>query len=230
MKEKRAIEVVFFDAVGTLIHLPQGVGYHYRLIGERHGLQLGREPIGRAFRAVWKVMPVRMTTKIRRRDDDKEWWRELVARVLAHCDKKVSDKKFDDYFEDLYHHFTVPGVWKLFPEVVEVLHLLAKKHRLAVISNFDGRLRVILDQFDLGAQFEKIIISSEVGADKPDPFIFQHALDSMGVNPARALHVGDDPVNDWQAAEAAGMKIYRLERPENSLLGLAGALRSIQTG
>jgi len=153
-----------------------------------------------------------------------------VARVLAHCDKKVSDKKFDDYFEDLYHHFTVPGVWKLFPEVMEVLHLLAKKHRLAVISNFDGRLRAILDQFDLGAQFEKIIISSEVGADKPDPFIFQHALDSMGVNPARALHVGDDPVNDWQAAEAAGMKIYRLERPENSLLGLAGALRSIQTG
>ena len=224
MKDKRPVEVVFFDAVGTLIHLPKGVGYHYRQVAERHGIHLDQAVLCSAFRAVWNQMPVRATTKMQRTDDDRGWWRELVSRVLAYCDKSPGDKIFDLYFDELYRHFEMPGTWELFPEVLETLSVLAKNHRLAVISNFDGRLRVILDQLGVSGRFEKLIISSEVGADKPDPHIFQKALDSMEVRPANALHAGDDPENDWLAAEAAGMKTFRLERPQNSLRNLANLL------
>jgi len=45
-----------------------------------------------------------------------------------------------------------------------------------------------------------------------------------GINPASALHVGDDPGKDWHAAEAAGMKTFRLDRPNNSLKDLPAFL------
>ena len=71
--------------------------------------------------------------------------------------------------------------------------------------------------------FEKVIISSEAGADKPAPHIFEHALGALNVPAANALHVGDDPARDWAAAAAAGMRVYKLERPGNSLTGLIGS-------
>ena len=75
-------KVIFFDAVGTLIHLPKGVGYHYALVGERLGLPLTPTACSEAFAAVWKQMPPRAATGVPREDDDKGWWRELVERVL----------------------------------------------------------------------------------------------------------------------------------------------------
>jgi putative hydrolase of the HAD superfamily len=69
-----------------------------------------------------------------------------------------------------------------------------------------------------------VIISSEVGADKPDPLIFQLALQRFGVAPAQALHVGDHPELDWRAAEQAGLGVYELKRPQHSLINLAAEL------
>jgi FMN phosphatase YigB (HAD superfamily) len=39
-------------------------------------------------------------------------------------------------------------------------------------------------------------LSCEVGAEKPDKLIFEHALSMAGCTPAQAVFVGDDPVND----------------------------------
>lgn len=212
------IEVVFFDAMGTLMYLPQSVGHHYGAVAARHGLRAGEQALDRAFRAAWKQMPARPGTKTPRPDDDKGWWRDLVGRVfeIAAPGWTISA----ECFEDIYAHFTRPGVWQLYPETAGVLAELKKKHRLGVISNFDGRLRVILDQLGVLGMFEKVIISSEAGADKPSPHIFEHALAVMNVRPGNALHAGDDPVHDWAAGAAVGIRVYKLERPKNSLSGL----------
>jgi putative hydrolase of the HAD superfamily len=214
------IKIIFFDAAGTLFRLPRGVGWHYRSVAERHGWSLDEGELNRAFGAVWGEMPVRGPTRMTRPDDDKGWWRELVERVLDRCG--VSAGKVDRlaYFEELYAEFTVPGVWELFPEVREVLIALHPRFRLGVISNFDGRLRSIIGHFGLADLFETLVISSEVGADKPDAWIFQHALALAGVAPGEALHVGDDPICDWRGATAAGLHSFSLQRPANSLRDL----------
>ena len=214
------IEAVFFDAVGTLIYLPKSVGHHYRLVAERHGLRLDEEVVDAAFRAVWKQMPARPAIKNPRPDDDKGWWRELVRRVLGQSAPHRTLPDFDACFEEIYTHFTEPGVWQLYPEAVGVLAELGQRHRLGIISNFDNRLRRILDQLGVLGRFEKLILSSEAGADKPDPHIFQCALDAFNVNAAHALHVGDDPAHDWEGAAAAGMHVYQLQRPAGSLIGV----------
>jgi putative hydrolase of the HAD superfamily len=172
-------------------------------------------------------MPVRPVTKQPRPDDDKGWWRELVRRVFEICLTDQVIIGFEACFEGIYTQFVQPGVWQLYPEAVDVLEALAEKYRLGVISNFDGRLRLILDQLGVLGRFEKVIISSETGADKPSPYIFKHALDCMDARAAHALHVGDDPVNDWEAAGAAGLNVYKLQRPANSLTGLLEFLDAV---
>jgi hypothetical protein len=38
------------------------------------------------------------------------------------------------------------------------------------------------------------------------------------------MHVGDDPERDWKAAAAAGLSVFKLERPRNSLIDLLGVI------
>jgi FMN phosphatase YigB (HAD superfamily) len=46
----------------------------------------------------------------------------------------------------------------------------------------------------------------------------------MKLNPSEVLHVGDDPERDWDAATGAGLSIFRLDRPKNSLRDLLTTL------
>ena len=82
---------------------------------------------------------------------------------------------------------------------------------------------MILEQLGISRYFNELVISSEVGADKPDPFIFGRALELAGVAPHEALHVGDDPKHDWEGATSAGLQVFRLDRPRESLRSVAAA-------
>jgi putative hydrolase of the HAD superfamily len=210
--------VIFLDAAGTLIHLPRGVGHHYREVAARHGCHLEAEALAAAFRAAWKARPPRPATRQPRPNDDRDWWRGLVHEVLDSLAAPPLDR--DAFFAELYDEFTRPGVWTLYPEVEEVLTALSRHAELSVISNFDGRLRLILTDLGIARHFRHLVISSEVGADKPDPHIFAHALTLAGCRAEDALHVGDDPRCDWAGAEAAGLRVFRLERPGNDLRAL----------
>jgi putative hydrolase of the HAD superfamily len=219
------LRTIFFDAAGTLFHLPKGVGHHYCIAGRDVGLELEPRALDRAFAAAWKAMPPRETTRAPR-DDDKGWWRELVDRVMDEVAPAAKDLDRDAFFEAAYSHFAEAGVWELFPEVMEVLEQLAPQYQLGVVSNFDGRLRMILEQLGISKFFRVVAISSEIGADKPDPFIFERACELAGVPAAAALHVGDDPQKDWAGAAAAGLRVFQLERPANSLRDVVAACAS----
>lgn len=211
--------VIFFDAAGTLLHLPRGVGWHYRDVALRHGADLGEDALNQAFRAAWRTVDAPRETRAPRADDDREWWRALVFRVLDACAAGVSMDRAA-YFEELWNEFVKLGVWELYRETREVLSALRGRFRLGVLSNFDSRLRRILPELGIGEFFEELILSSEVGAEKPSAFIYQEALRRFGVCADEALHVGDEPEADWRGAAAAGLKVFELRRPENSLRDL----------
>jgi putative hydrolase of the HAD superfamily len=213
-------KAIFFDAAGTLIHLPKTVGHHYAYVGERIGLRLDASALDRAFARCWKQMPARPAIDGPREDDDKGWWRDLVNHVLDQVSPGLDELDRDAFFEGAYSHFAEPGVWNLYPEVSEVLTALHGRFGLAVISNFDGRLRMIFEHLGVSKFFSHVFLSSELGADKPDPEIFHRALRLSGTPPNETLHVGDDPERDWRGAIEAGLPIFRLDRPRNSLRDL----------
>ncbi len=223
-------KAIFFDAAGTLFHLNGTVGHHYALVGNEVGLTLDAHQLDGAFYSAWKKMPRRAAILGPRENDDKGWWRELVDLVLDEAAPSLSELDRDNFFEIGYEHFAESGVWELYPEVPGVLELLRARFQLAVISNFDGRLRFILRHLGISKFFTHVFISSEIGADKPDPEIYRRALKLIDLKANEVLHVGDDPERDWEAASAAGLSIFRLDRPKNSLRDLLAALTTNRPG
>jgi putative hydrolase of the HAD superfamily len=219
------IKAIFFDAAGALFYLTKTVGDHYAYVGREVALDLDAQQLERAFHAVWQQMPRRPAIDGPRQDDDKGWWRDLVGRVFDRVAPSLSDLDRDNFFEVAYEHFAEAGVWKHYPEVLDVLGQLRERFQLAVISNFDGRLRFILQNLGISKYFDYVFISSELGADKPDPEIFRRALKLIHLDANEVLHVGDDPERDWKAAAAAGLLVFRLDRPRNSLIDLLTTLK-----
>lgn len=211
--------ILFFDAAGTLLHLPKGPAWHYRDVAQRHGWSPDEGSLAKAFRRAFHELPPPVTTRAPRPDDDRSWWQALVWRVLEESGAPAEFPR-EAYFHELYHEFTLPGVWALYPEAREVLETLHPHYRLGLVSNFDGRLRQVLHHLGLTDFFEVIAISSEQGADKPDPYLFEAALRLAGLPSAEALHIGDDPECDWQAAADAGLQSFALDRPKNDLRAL----------
>ena len=219
-------DAICFDAAGTLIYLRRPVGEHYREVAIRFGADLDARALEHAFRQAWATAPAREPQDGPRADDDKGWWRAVVENVLAGVLSHEQAAGFDvaAFFEAVYAHFARPGVWYAYPEVYDVLTQLRRKgYLLAIISNFDRRLYPVLADLGLVDFFDTVVISSEVGADKPDPRIFKHALERLGIQPGQAWHVGDDPKRDW-GAEALGLRVFRLERPRHTFYDLVAAL------
>jgi putative hydrolase of the HAD superfamily len=214
------IKAITFDAVGTLFYLTKTVGDHYAYVGREVGLDLDAQELERAFHTAWEKMPQRTAIDGARENDDKGWWRELVDVVLDQVAPSLSEFDRDNFFEIAYEHFAENDVWKLYPEVLGVLEQLQPRFQLGVISNFDGRLRFILQHLGISKFFSHVFISSELGADKPDPEIYQRAVSLMKLHPNEVLHVGDDPERDWEAASLAGLSIFRLDRQKNSMRDL----------
>jgi putative hydrolase of the HAD superfamily len=219
------IKAIFFDAVGTLFHLNGTVGHHYASVANEVGLTLDPHQLDDAFYSAWKKMPRRAAIAGPRENDDKGWWRELVDIVLDQVAPSLSEFDRDNFFEIAYEHFAEAGVWELYPEVPGILQQLQSRFQLAVISNFDGRLRFILEHLGISKFLARIFISSEIGTDKPDPEIFRRALKLVDLKPDEVLHVGDDPERDWETASTAGLSIFRLDRPTNSLRDLVTSLK-----
>ena len=82
--------------------------------------------------------------------------------------------------------------------------LQARGLKIALVSNFDGRLHRVVAELGLTPFFDAVIVSSETGWAKPSPRIYAAALGALGVEPGEALMVGDRPQEDVAGATAAG--------------------------
>ncbi len=86
-----------------------------------------------------------------------------------------------------------------------LLRTLGARYRLGVVSNFYGNLRAVCEEAGIAGLFGALVDSTAVGALKPDPRIFRAALDTLGVEPDRAVFVGDSLPRDMAGARALGM-------------------------
>jgi putative hydrolase of the HAD superfamily len=107
------------------------------------------------------------------------------------------------------------GLWRQpLPGALEgVAAVVAGGYRVAIVSNADGHVRDDLDAAGFGDLFDVVIDSTVVGVSKPDPAIFGHALDAIGVEAAETWYVGDSPIFDLAGAEAAGLAEFVLVDP-----------------
>jgi putative hydrolase of the HAD superfamily len=213
------IRVVTFDAGNTLIRLSLPVGATYAAAAKRFEAELNPIDLEHAFRAAWKTAPRLPDVPGPRPDDGRSWWREVVLQTLENA--RVEVEPFNAFFDAVYKEFALPGIWRLEPGALELLQdLRGAGFRLGIISNFDLRLYEILRHVGVLDLFEHIVVSSQVGADKPSPRIFEEALRRFAVEPAELLHVGDDEKADGDGARAVGIQAFVLGFPGSGLRGL----------
>ncbi len=99
----------------------------------------------------------------------------------------------------------------LYPHVGATLAALQREgYRIGLISNTGrtwGRfLRPIQDDLGIGKYFDDRIFSDELGVRKPEPAIFEKALEHLGLRPGEVVHVGDDLVADVAGSKGIGMR------------------------
>jgi putative hydrolase of the HAD superfamily len=97
--------------------------------------------------------------------------------------------------------------WLPYPFAADVLEGLREKgYRMGIISNWDGSARAILKKHGLYHFFEHIIISSEVGSEKPDAEIFNKAIEAASVDPGECIYIGDNYYDDAVGSRKAGIE------------------------
>jgi putative hydrolase of the HAD superfamily len=208
MLEHFPIRAITFDVGGTLIHPWPSVGHVYAEVAAAHGVHVAPELLNRRFPAAWKSL-----SNFRHTRDD---WARLVDLTF---DGLAPSPPSDSFFPELYDRFRDAAVWRIFPDARPALEALANGDlKLAILSNWDERLRPLLRDLDLERYFDEMIISCEAGVPKPAPEIFRQAARQLGLAPDRILHVGDDSAADLKGAQVAGFRAVLLKRGKEGMV------------
>jgi putative hydrolase of the HAD superfamily len=203
MDDFSAIEWVTIDATGTLIDPFPSVGEVYRRVLAAHGAEAPQPLLQKRFVQVFRQM-----TKVPRgvvsEESEYVFWKNLVLNVL---EPWAGDLDGEALFRDAYDAFAKAENWRAPEGVGELLAGLARRgYNLALLSNADGRCRTILGEMGLARHFSRILLSCEVGYEKPDLRLFREAEKILGAGPEKILHVGDSPRNDGEGPRAAGWR------------------------
>lgn len=181
-----------------------------------------------------QVNDVRLGRALRDRGYAPDGLEEAFWEVLALVDKEYGQHVhgwwgwFDDWLTRLAHGVGVPAdvlraawqetdaeahIWdKAVPGAAECLTRLSRAGlTLGVVSNSDGRCAETLRRVGLGELVELIVDSGVVGVEKPDPAIFDHALEPLGLDPARTWYLGDTVAYDAAAADDAGLTSWVID-------------------
>lgn len=191
------LDAVTVDGYGTLLRLTDPISSLNEALA-RCGVSRPPEEIARAFGA--EVAHYRPRAHEGREPESLAALRlECVGVFLRELGDPIDPADFVDDFVGALVFEPVPGA----SETLE--HLLALDLRLGVVANWDCALPEHLEALGLRSPFDTVVTSARAGVAKPDPAIFELALGELGVRADRALHVGDEPV-DEQGALAAGMR------------------------
>lgn len=208
------IEFVYFDVGGTLIAPHPSVGEVYARAGRPHGLEIDAAQLDQSFRRAWPIWthPTQggPMSAIADADATWRWWRGLVMWVLD--DVRFTGER-EVVFEACYSAFASPNAWLLYPDTLPTLEAFAARGvRMGVLSNWDHRLTPLLDALNLSQFFEIQIVSALEALEKPDPRIFELAMQRAGLTPDQTMYVGDHAHLDLDPARALGIHAYLVDR------------------
>jgi len=217
------IHTIFLDVGGTLLRAHPSVGEIYAEVAAEHGIAVDSAEVQQNVRGTfWQKLLKRrsrgeMSPQTGSIEGAKDFWREVVRGGLGEA---AEHQAFDTYFEDVFEQFSHARRYRFFDEAHDVLKGLRDSgYRLGIISNWDTRLRTVLEEFEVTDMFDPIIISGEVGHEKPFSEIFQIARKRAGARSAdRLLQVGDSFYEDYEAAIAAGFEARHIDRSKGQTL------------
>jgi HAD superfamily hydrolase (TIGR01509 family) len=119
--------------------------------------------------------------------------------------------------------------FRLDEEAVPLLQWLRPRAGLALVSNFDHpqAVHALIEAWGLKDLFHKVVVSGDIGVCKPDPAIYRHALDALGLEAGTVAFVGDSDA-DVAGAKAAGCRPVRIVRHPAACAASSNGVLTIQ--
>jgi len=201
------VECVLFDAGDTLLSPSPSFQGRFVQVAAGAGLELEEAQVTAAIAAAVRAAewPTDWTDPATQRSFWIRFYRQVLAD-LGHTDGVA-------LAEALFESFSDPAAYKLFADARPALEALAGRGiKLGVVSNFEPWLEQVLALEGVDHLFAAVAISGKLGVAKPEPAIFMAALRQAGVAAEACVHVGDQQVNDVEAARAVGITPVLIDR------------------
>jgi putative hydrolase of the HAD superfamily len=207
------IRALLFDINGTLIDIEtdECMEEIYRAIAHfltYQGIRLRRGEVRDLY---FQIMKEQFAASVEEYPefDVVAVWRELLHRHATDYTLSLSAEKRAQiplFLAELQRGISRKRLLA-YPQTLEVLEQLKKTHVLAIVSDAQSAYSVPeLRQAGLADYFAPIVISGDYGFRKPDPRLFQIALEKLEIGPEEAIFIGNDRFRDIYGARQAGMK------------------------
>ena len=208
MKFTNNFKAILFDLDGTLRHnrpSAEKTFFDYAVALGLDDSSDNRQRAARWAHFYWAQSPEMLTDR-GTYPDEEDFWRNYARLSLESygCTSEMANELATDlhrYMKETYQ----PEDW-VPPDVPATLDKLrANGYRLAMLSNRTNPYDEQLEALGLAEYFEFTIAAGVVESWKPDPVVFQHAVQNYGIPPEKILYVGDNYYADVVGAENAGL-------------------------
>lgn len=187
------IKAVIFDLDGTLLNRDASVKAFIE------------SQYQRLYKWVNHIPKDKYITRFIELDNRGHVWKDKVYQQLV-VEFKITGLTWEDLLQDYVSQFQNSCV--PFPNLISMLEKLKNNDLLlGMITNGKGQFQMDnIRALGVERYFETILISEWEGMKKPDPRIFEKALEILKVLPSESIFVGDNPEKDVKAAQIVGMK------------------------
>lgn len=143
------------------------------------------------------------------------FWKRIIQSVFPTAEGESVNRLTDRLFDQ----FERADSWTVMSGAKPVLERLQDVPvQLDMVTNWDRRCRSLVENLELDSYFDRLFISSEIGAEKPHSSIFEHILQQTGVSAKKALMVGNKPSVDLEPADRLGMHTLLIIEGDNMKL------------
>lgn len=210
------LKVLFFDFYGTLAGFnPSRYEIQSKACDEL-GFNITEEGILKGY----KFADILMTEQNKKKpvsnlnkNESLFFFAQYEKLVLSGCDIDVDLYTARDIWLEVKK---IPYDLELYDDAIPALQIInANNIDNLIISNMNQSGLELIDNFNLNEHVKFAVTSMELGVMKPDPAIFQRALDVSGCSETEVIHVGDQVGSDVEGAENSGIKPILMDRDNN---------------
>ena len=194
------IKAVIMDYGGTLVNSNVDFDAAFERSVERlliEGIEVVQNDF---FNAFMDTVEWRRSVNSTGKEVDAHMFYSYALGILGH---KVSR----NVTEELERYLFESANPKWLGDIEELLITLSEDYKVALLSNaWLEAPRQLLRDMGYGRWFDVMVVSYDIEIPKPDPRIFQHTLNLLGVEPHEAVMVGDSIKADMEGAVNAGLE------------------------
>lgn len=220
-----SVELITFDAADTLFQLKWHRIKFPILMTEKHlGITLDHQVAGEVYgRMLQSSLTQYWELHKQGPEACEEYWTQLTADWLKRVSPRpISDEEQVYLVEKVWEEFYDPdqGWFELFPDVLPTLEEVRNRgYKTAIASNWDYTLLYLVESYGLSEFFDAIYPSLLYGVEKPDRGFFEIIEEEFQLKGDSILHVGDNPLDDFQGALNSGWRALLLDRSLDSSEG-----------